>query len=37
MQAPETWIDEQVTVKLYGEKEPLTGKLIEVNNRGIVL
>jgi ribosomal protein S1 len=37
MDVPETWVDERVVVKMYAEKEPLEGKLTEVNSRGIVI
>lgn len=35
--APESWIDERVHVKIFGESEALVGKLVEVGRSGIVV
>jgi hypothetical protein len=35
--APEAWLDQVVTVYLVGFSDALTGQLVEVNDRGVVL
>ena len=35
--APESWIDQKVQVKKFGDKEPLIGQLTEATARGVVV